>query len=120
MCIGLSMRSFGSPECTDPRIMVPLDKVPFSKSNRWEISVSSAAENPGLKPQACRGYSKSSEKVRNVEHFNLVALRGRKMGKKERAWNNSAMGRRFALHAANLVLNPSISYIPLSMARSDS
>lgn len=37
--------------------MVSLDIVSLSKRNRWEISYSLAAENPGLKSQALRSYN---------------------------------------------------------------
>lgn len=59
-------------------IMVSLDIVPLSKRNRWEISFSLSAENPGLKSQASKSYNLSEEEMRNTEHFSSTVLGGEK------------------------------------------
>lgn len=58
--------------------MVSLDIVPLSKRNRWEISFSLSAENPGLKSQASKSYNLSEEEMRNTEHFSSTVLGGRR------------------------------------------
>lgn len=61
--------------------MVSLDKVTRSKRNRWEISFSLSAENPGLKSQASRSYILR----RDEEHgtFQFHGSRGEKGSNRE-------------------------------------
>lgn len=67
-----------SPDWKYQSIMVSLDIVPLSKRNRWEISFSLSAENPGLKSQASKSYNLSEEEMRNTEHFSSTVLGGRR------------------------------------------
>lgn len=65
--------------------MVSLDIVPLSKRNRWEISFSLSAENPGLKSQASKSYNLSEEEMRNTEHFSSTVLGGGEKGSNGKA-----------------------------------